>query len=142
MVGNLTSKKANDSMSSFSMLKAFDINIRPCKQLSTVEVLWSPPARGWIKCNTDGVASGSSLLDACGGLFRDEEANHLLSFSVFIGPRTPVVTEFMAVIIAVEKVKQLNWSKLWIETNCMLVVKAFANVHLVSWTLKSRWLTC
>lgn len=138
MVGNLTSRKANDSIYSFIILKPFDINIHPRKQFSVVEVTWSIPARGWIKCNNDGVASGSPLLAACGGLLRDEEANHFLSFSALIGPGTPVVSKFLAVIIAIEKGKQLIWTKLWIETHCMLVVNAFANVQLVPWTLKSR----
>lgn len=82
------------------------------------------------------------LLAACGGMFGDDKANHLLSFSVFLGPGNSVVVEFMAAILVIEKAKQMNLTKLWLETDCMLImVMAFANVHLVPWILKSRWLT-
>ncbi|XP_058742585.1 uncharacterized protein LOC131615070 [Vicia villosa] len=142
LVGSLTKRKANNSIQSFSLLKAFDIAISPRSPSNCLEVLWCPPSRGWVKCNTDGVASGSPLFAACGGIFRDEEANHIISFAAYIGLGSPVVAEFMAVIIAIEKAILENWSRLWIETDCKLVVKAFANVHLVPWVLKSRWLTC
>lgn len=48
----------------------------------------------------------------------------------------------MAAIIAIEKDKQHNWSKLWLEMNCILVVNAFSNSNLVPWYIKSRCLIC
>lgn len=56
-------------------------------------------------CNIDGVASGFPLLVACGGLFQDENAHHLLSFSVFLDVGTLVLAESMAAILAIEKAK-------------------------------------
>ncbi|XP_058776262.1 uncharacterized protein LOC131650572 [Vicia villosa] len=143
LTGNLTTKKANDSMTCFAMLKAFGIEIHPRRQLCYTEILWCrPPPIGWVKCNIDGAASGSPMLTACGGIFRDDKADHLLSFSAFLSGGTPVFSEFMAAILAIEKAKELNWNKLWIETDCMLLVKAFSNPQLVPWIIKSRWLTC
>lgn len=49
--GNLTTKKADDSLHNFSFLKSFGINIHPRKHLSMVEVIWCPPAKVWIQCN-------------------------------------------------------------------------------------------
>ncbi|XP_058746270.1 uncharacterized protein LOC131619157 [Vicia villosa] len=117
LTGNLTTKKANDSMTCFAMLKAFGIEIHPRRQLRYTEILWCPPPIGWVKCNIDGVASGSPMLTACGGIFRDDKADHLFSFSAFLSGGTPVFSEFMAAILAIEKAKELNWNKLWIETD-------------------------
>ncbi|XP_058776250.1 uncharacterized protein LOC131650562 [Vicia villosa] len=142
MVGNPTFKNSNNSLSFFSLLKGFGINIHLRKQIFMVEVLWCPPARGWIKCNIHGVPVGSPLLATCGGLNRDEHANHLLSFCVFLEAGTPVFVEFMAAIIAIEKAKRMQWSKLWLKTDCILVVKAFSNPNLVPWKIKSSWLSC
>ncbi|XP_058786434.1 uncharacterized protein LOC131661045 [Vicia villosa] len=81
-------------------------------------------------------------LAACRGIFRDFQDNHILSFSAYLGEGSPVTAEFLAVIIVIEKAKQMKWNKLWIETDCKLVVKAFSNVNLVPWKIHSRWLMC
>ncbi|MCI59356.1 ribonuclease H protein, partial [Trifolium medium] len=39
------------------------------------EVIWIPPIVSWIKCNTDGTAKGCPGPVACGGIFRDNNAN-------------------------------------------------------------------
>lgn len=99
LAGSLTSKKANNSISNFIILKAFEINIHQHNYLSTLNVIWSSLLRGWIKCNIDGVASRNMLLDACGGLFMDDKASDLLSFGVFLDKGSLVFVEFMAAII-------------------------------------------
>ncbi|XP_058763565.1 uncharacterized protein LOC131637016 [Vicia villosa] len=108
MVGTLTSKKSHSYVSSFSILKAFDIDIHQRNPLTTVEFIWCPPNRGWIKCNIDGVASGNPYLATCGGLFRDDKVTHLTSFGVFLGNGSSVFAEFMAAILAIEKAKEMN----------------------------------
>ncbi|XP_058783929.1 uncharacterized protein LOC131658677 [Vicia villosa] len=142
LVGKLTSKKTNNSLRSFSFLKALDILLHPCNQLATRDVLWCPPVCGWVKCNIDGVANGSPMVAAYGGIFRDDKTHHICSFSAFLREGSPVYAEFMAAILAMERAKHCQWKKLWIETDCLLVVKAFSNVLLVPWRIKSRWLTC
>ncbi|XP_058732705.1 uncharacterized protein LOC131604270 [Vicia villosa] len=140
MVGNLTKKKANDYMLSFTFLKSFDVKLNPRDTIAMIDVIWSPPLQGWIKCNIDGKVDGS--LAAGGGIFRDWQASHILSFSAFFGEGSRVVEEFMATIMAIEKAMMMKWKKLWIETDCKLVVLAISNSNLVPWSLKSRWLTC
>ncbi|XP_058782939.1 uncharacterized protein LOC131657572 [Vicia villosa] len=137
LVGNLTKKKGDDSMLCFTFLKILGININPRATLSMIDVLWCPLYFSWIKCNVYDMAKGP--LAACGGIFRDSQANHILSFSVFLGEGSPVVAEFMTTVIAIEKAKQMNWKKVWVETNCKLVVLAFTNCNLVPWKVKSRW---
>lgn len=74
--------------------------------MNTIEILWTPLTRGWKKCNTDGVVVGSLMMAASGGIFRDENANHLLNFDAYIGPGSLVVADFTIVIIAIEKANQ------------------------------------
>ncbi|XP_058766974.1 uncharacterized protein LOC131640606 [Vicia villosa] len=142
MIGNSTISTSNSSFSNFTLLKNFNISIKPSKTLTTVNVLWTPPLLGWLKCNVDGVACGSLWTSACGGIFRDHNALHVLSFSAFLGKEPPETVEFLAVIMAIEKAMSLGISKLWIESDCILVVNAFKNHSLVPWKIKSRWLVC
>ncbi|XP_058758938.1 17.9 kDa class II heat shock protein-like [Vicia villosa] len=37
----------------------------------------------------------------------------------------------MAAVLAIEKARHLNWTKLWLETDCALLVKAFSDSSLV-----------
>lgn len=32
-----------------------------------------------------------------------------------------------------------NWRNLWLETNSMLVIRAFPNLNIISWNLLSKW---
>ncbi|XP_058777009.1 uncharacterized protein LOC131651362 [Vicia villosa] len=93
LAGNFFCRKSNSTISNFAMLKRFDVNLNPSKTSSYVDVLWSPPLQGWIKCNVDGVARGSPWKLACEGIFRDCQANHVLSFSVFLDCEPPANAE-------------------------------------------------
>lgn len=86
------------------------------------------------------MAAGSPLLAASGGIFRDYQANHIGSFCVFLGEGSPVLVEFMAAVVAIEKSKAMNWTKLWPDTDCSLVVKAFSDATMTPWKIKTRWL--
>ncbi|XP_058776606.1 uncharacterized protein LOC131650923 [Vicia villosa] len=108
LVGNLSRKKADGSLHSFSFLKCFGVNLHPRPPSNTIDVIWYPPARGWMKCNIDGVAVGSPGIAACGGIFRDDQANHILSFSAFLEVGSSIIVEFLAAIYAIEKDKQMN----------------------------------
>lgn len=130
VIGSHSARCSNSDMYNFSLFKRLDINIHPRRPLSTVSVIWSPPILGWIKCNVDGAAVGNPWNSACGGIYRDSRADHILNFSANIGCESPE--------IAIEKAKELKISKLWLESDCMRVVKAFKDNSLVSWKLKAR----
>lgn len=87
----------------------------------------------------DGIATGSPLVSACGGIFWDNKAAHLGSFMEFLGNGN---AEFCVVLITIEKVIELGWKKVWIESDCILVVNSFYNHNLVPWNLKARWRNC
>ncbi|XP_058761870.1 uncharacterized protein LOC131635273 [Vicia villosa] len=133
LVGNNSKKASNSDINNFNFLKKFDINLNPRRQLATLEIYWSPPLDGWIKCNTDGVAIGNPSVDAYGGIFRNHLAEHVLSFCDFVGIESSKNAEFLGALKAIELAKQHNFSKLWIETDCTFVVNAFKNHDLVPW---------
>ena len=58
LTGNHTSLPTGNSMTDFTLLKAFKVNCRYRKAPRIIEVLWHPPILNWVKCNTDGAALG------------------------------------------------------------------------------------
>lgn len=100
------------------------------------------PLKGWTKVNIDGLDRGDPSSIACGSIFRDESSYHMGSFCDFMGDGTAVLAELVAAIIAMERTKILGWRKIWMESDCILVVKAFSDFFLVLWKLRSRWLNC
>jgi hypothetical protein len=55
-----------------------------------------------MKCNTDDSALASSGLSACGGLFRDNNGNHLGSFADFLGDSNAFLVELSGIMRAIE----------------------------------------
>ncbi|KAK3204348.1 hypothetical protein Dsin_018394 [Dipteronia sinensis] len=53
------------------ILHRFDLHGRPAKAPVIRSVIWSPPAHGWIKVNTDGAAISSPGVGGCGGVFHN-----------------------------------------------------------------------
>lgn len=47
---------ASSSISEFTILKALNVSINPPKSLGIKEVIWHPPIQNWNKCNCDGAA--------------------------------------------------------------------------------------
>ncbi|XP_058750562.1 uncharacterized protein LOC131623580 [Vicia villosa] len=122
------------------MLKRFDVNLNPRNTATSLDVLWSPPYHGWTKCNVDGVAIVSPWKWACGGIFKDSKAKHILSFNIPLSCEPPSNAELLAAIIAMEKAMDLQLNKFWLESDYTLVVKTFYNHALVPWTIRSLWL--
>ncbi|XP_058776647.1 uncharacterized protein LOC131650967 [Vicia villosa] len=137
--GNSTQKKGSNAILDFQFLKSFNINVNPPKAFLVKEFLWHPPILHWIKCNTDGAASGEPQRAACGGIYRDHTGMHKGSFSKFLGPGNAFLAELFGAILAIEIARQKNWNNLWLETDSTLVVLAFSKPHMVPWAFRSRW---
>jgi len=138
--GNLATATASSSISEFSFIKKFCVNIHPPKAPRIVEVIWHPPIHHWIKCNTDGASN--SVTASSGGIFRDREANYLLGFAENVGQENAYFAQLSAAMRAIELAKMQNWMQLWLESDSSLVVKAFKNHALVPWKLRNRWRNC
>jgi len=77
---NLSKAVAFASVYNFIILKSFSVTIHPPKAPNIIEVLWKPPPPLWIKCNMDGSSTAHS--SACGGIFRNQDADFLLCFAL------------------------------------------------------------
>ena len=105
-----------------------------------MEVIWSPPLAGWIKCNTDG--SSNTIASSCGGIFRDSNANFISCFAENIGGGSAFHAELPAIMRAVEIANQRRWTNLWIESDSSLAVMAFNNSSMIPCCLRNRWINC
>lgn len=108
LTGNNTNKESNTSITIFSFVIIFNINIHPGKSLTTMDTLWTPPPLGWIKYNIDGLNTGSPAVSSRGDIFRDYNACHFGSFCDFIGFGRGDIAEFKAAMLAIKKAKDIN----------------------------------
>ncbi|XP_058746803.1 uncharacterized protein LOC131619755 [Vicia villosa] len=129
-------------MESFSILKGFDVSTLPSRPVTGLEVLWNPPPKGWVKVNMDGLARGSPPLIACGDIFHTEDASHVGSLCDFMVGGDVALAELLATIVAIVKAGILGYEKLWMESDCKLFVKAFSDLNIVPWKIRSHWLRC
>jgi ribonuclease HI len=104
------------------------------------EVIWQPPLFDWIKCNTNGASTSSS--SACGGIFKNCNAEFLCGFAENTGLSSAFIAELCGAMNAIEIVASKNWTNLWLETDSTLVVMTFRSPQLVPWFLSNRWHNC
>jgi len=142
LFGNKTGKTACNSISEFSILKAFNITIHPPKAPKIIEALWQPPLLDWIKCNTNGAASGIPSMAACGILFRNNEAEYIGCFAQNLGLRSSLFAELSGAMQAIKIAHRNGWLNLWLEIDSMLVLLAFKSISLVPWIIRNRWDNC
>jgi hypothetical protein len=127
-------------LNDFTILKNFSINGHPPKAPSIIEVVWHPPYINWIKCNTDGAATNGN--SACGGIFRNQMVEFLGGFAENTGNNNAFFAELSGVLRAIELAHQNQWLNLWLETDSILVVKAFKSHSLIPWPLRIWWINC
>jgi ribonuclease HI len=142
LVGNCSKLSAGPSITDFEILKFFKIDIHHPRPPKVIEVLWSPPLHGWLKCNTDGTSLGNPGPAACGGVFRNHRGEFLGGFEKNLGIANSLVAEIMGAILAIECAYDRNWYQLWLECDSSLVVLAFKDPFVIPWQLKNRWLNC
>ncbi|CAJ2650982.1 unnamed protein product [Trifolium pratense] len=142
LTGNCSTLSSNSSITNFSILKFFKINIHHVRPPKIIEVLWQPPMFGWYKCNTDGASLGNPGIAACSGIFRNHRGEMVSCFSKHLGLANALFAEAMGVILAIEHAYAQNWSHLWIESDSKLVSLAFKSPNIIPWKLKNRWLNC
>jgi ribonuclease HI len=94
----------------------------------------------WYKCNIDGASNGNPGIAACGGIFRNHDADFIYGFAEPLGITSSYVAELSGAMRAIEIAFQKNWTHLWIESNSSSVVAAFKNSDTqVAYSLRNRW---
>ncbi|KAK2450584.1 hypothetical protein QL285_009697 [Trifolium repens] len=94
----------------------------------------------WLKCNIDGAASGNPGTAACGGIFRNHDADFIYGFAEPLGIASSFVAEISGVMRAIEIAFHKKWTHLWIESDSSSVVAAFKNHDKqVAYGLRNRW---
>jgi len=78
-------------------------------------------------------------LAGSGGIFRNRLAYHLGSFAVNVENGSALKAELVEEMLAIELASNMNWKKLWLETDSKLVVAAFSNFKVVPWQSRQRW---
>jgi len=139
---NMSKLAANSSISEFTILKALNVSINPPESLEIKEVIWHPPIQNWIKCNCDGAAISNPNKAACGGIFRNKDAQFLGCFDEGLGSGNSLFAEMSGAMRAIEFAKEKNWRNVWLETDSMSVVLAFKSQSFVPWQLRNRWRNC
>ncbi|XP_058733408.1 uncharacterized protein LOC131605021 [Vicia villosa] len=115
--GNASLKASYINMQEFSFIKEFKVNFISPKAPSVKEVIWNPPAFGWIKCNCDEVFIHDNANARCGCLFHNHMGDFILAFAELLHCVSSVHAEFGAAICAMEIAIDRGWSKLWLETD-------------------------
>jgi hypothetical protein len=75
-----------------------------------IEVIWTPPLAGWIKCNADGTSLGSTGQTY---IFRDNNDANLGCFALNLGIANALFAEVMGIILAIGCAFDRGWSHLW-----------------------------
>jgi ribonuclease HI len=140
--GNHSSLRAYSKISEFVLLKAFHVNMKYVNAPKIIEVIWTPPIFNWVKCNCDGASIGNPGPSSCGGIFRNSDALFLGAYAFNLGTSSSLNAELVGAMYAIETAVQKGWFNLWLETDSMLVLKAFSSVKVVPWHLRNRWDNC
>ncbi|KAK0608113.1 hypothetical protein LWI29_025664 [Acer saccharum] len=121
------------------ILRCFDLRGR----LALKSVIWSPPAPGWIKVNTDGAASSSPGVGGCGGVFRNCRAFVKGCFAVPLGQVFAFEAELIAASMAINFAWQNGWHRLWLESDSSYVVQLLSSrSKQVPWRIRQVWQRC
>ncbi|KAK4840831.1 hypothetical protein QYF36_019153 [Acer negundo] len=89
-------------MDDLLIFRRFGLQGCPSKALVIKSVIWSPPARGWIKVNTDGIAMGSL------GVFTFE-------------------AELLAASLAINFAWKNGWHRIWLESDSSYMVQLLSS---------------
>jgi ribonuclease HI len=139
---NLASGTSNSSITDFRIMQLFNLQVRAIKNIVTFDICWQLPSNCTVKANVDGSAVGNPSSASIGVVFRDKEAKFWGGFVHNIGHATTFMAELCASMFAIEKAAEKNWQQIWIETDSVLVTKAFIDSSLVPWCLRNRWENC
>lgn len=129
-------------MKDLRMSQLFGIPLKTSRAHTPQASHWLPPDFGWVKINCDGSSFGSHPNGSVGFVLRDTHASFLGDMVQNIGYASSLEAEFCACMLALEKAMDLQLSHVLIETDSLLVVKAFRTSSGIPWHLLNRWKNC
>ncbi|XP_042059542.1 uncharacterized protein LOC121804059 [Salvia splendens] len=94
-------------------------------------VLWHPPDAPWVKLNTDGAFSTSTLAAGEGGLVRGSNGGLLRAFCAPVDASSSFEAELLALIRGLEMAMELS-THIWIELDSAALVSLLSSGHLGS----------
>ncbi|XP_042012328.1 uncharacterized protein LOC121760769 [Salvia splendens] len=94
-------------------------------------VLWHPPDAPWVKLNTDGAFSTSTLAAGEGGLVRGSDGGLLRAFCAPIAASSSFEAELLALIRDLEMAMELS-THIWIELDSAALVRLLSSRHFGS----------
>jgi len=76
----------------------------------------------------------------CAGIFCGSVGDFLGWFTAFISNAYAIRVELMGTIFVIESGMDRGWSNLWLETDSILVTRAFVNHNI--WDIRNKWRRC
>ncbi|KAF5455283.1 hypothetical protein F2P56_024878 [Juglans regia] len=113
---------------SLSMHKTFT-DLRSSSTQSAKRVYsWNPPPRGFLKLNVDGVVFSDVRKAGVGVVLRDDKGKLVMATSKIENEvDNPSTIELLALLRGLQLVVYLGFSKLVVESDCMLLVQELKN---------------
>ncbi|KAK3225647.1 hypothetical protein Dsin_005509 [Dipteronia sinensis] len=125
------------------ILHRFDLCGRPARAPVIRSVIWSPPAPGWIKVNTDGAALSSPGVGGYGGVFRNSRAFVKGCFVVPFSQVFAFEAELLTASMAINFAWQNGWHRIWLESDSSYVVQLLSSrSKQVPWRIRQAWQCC
>ncbi|XP_039069273.1 uncharacterized protein LOC120215770 [Hibiscus syriacus] len=101
-------------------------NLSDSKVLDSIVYCWNPPPLDFFKMNVDGAVSSVGMVAGIGGILRDWNRVTLTSFSVNVGPNTPILAEMKAIKKGIDIFVSSVWAskgRLIIESDSKIAVE-------------------
>ncbi|KAK2662165.1 hypothetical protein Ddye_000739 [Dipteronia dyeriana] len=101
----------------------FGLCCHPGKATVIRSVVWSPPALGWNKVNTNGAALGSPGVGGGGGVFHTYRSFVKACFVVPLCQVFAFEAELLATSLAINYAWNLGWHRIWFKSDSSYVVQ-------------------
>lgn len=131
MSSNHISKSSSSNVMNLYSLNHFNIKIHHLKPKITTDVLWKPLTLSWNKCKFFDMTVGISSFCTCGGIFRNDKTNHLDNFVSYISYDNALLDDLTGAVMAIKLAWDINWNKLWLKSDSLLVVKNFSIFYMI-----------
>ncbi|KAK3199394.1 hypothetical protein Dsin_022809 [Dipteronia sinensis] len=117
----------HNCMDDLLILQGFGLRGRPNMTPVIKSLIWSPPAPGWIKLNTDGAALSSPGKRGYGGFFRNYRSLMKGCFAIPLGQVFAFETELLAASMCINFTWKYGWHRIWLESDSSYMIQLFSS---------------